>query len=77
MQLGFFTQPVHPLGRDYAETLAEDRAIFILADQLGFSEAFCGEHLVDQIENVPSSLLFLLLCLLLHETSSSTLVTTA
>jgi len=59
MQLGFFTQPVHPLGRDYAETLAEDRAIFILADQLGFSEAFCGEHLVDQIENVPSSLLFL------------------
>jgi alkanesulfonate monooxygenase SsuD/methylene tetrahydromethanopterin reductase-like flavin-dependent oxidoreductase (luciferase family) len=59
MQLGFFTQPVHPLGRNYAETLAEDRAIFILADQLGFSEAFCGEHLADQIETVPNSLLFL------------------
>jgi alkanesulfonate monooxygenase SsuD/methylene tetrahydromethanopterin reductase-like flavin-dependent oxidoreductase (luciferase family) len=59
MKLGFFTQPVHPLGRDYAETLAEDRSIFILADQLGFSEAFCGEHLADEIENVPNSLMFL------------------
>ena len=59
MQLGFFTQPVHPLGRNYAETLAEDRAIFILADQLGYSEAFCGEHLADLVENVPNSLLFL------------------
>ena len=59
MELGFFTQPVHPLGRNYAETLAEDRSIFILADQLGFSEAYCGEHLADQIENVPNSLMFL------------------
>jgi alkanesulfonate monooxygenase SsuD/methylene tetrahydromethanopterin reductase-like flavin-dependent oxidoreductase (luciferase family) len=59
MQLGFFTQPVHPLGRPYAETLAEDRSIFVLADKLGFSEAFCGEHLADEIENVPNSLMFL------------------
>lgn len=59
MELGFFTQPVHPLGRDYAETLAEDRSIFILADQLGFSEALIGEHLADRIENVPNSLIFL------------------
>lgn len=59
MDLGFFTQPVHPLGRPYAETLAEDRAIFILADRLGFSEAYCGEHLADEIENVPNSLMFL------------------
>ena len=59
MELGFFTQPVHPLGRAYVETLAEDRAIFILADRLGFSEAFCGEHLTDEIENVPNSLMFL------------------
>lgn len=59
MQLGFFTQPVHPHGRDYAETLAEDREIYILADRLGFSEAYCGEHLADTIENVPSSLMFL------------------
>lgn len=59
MQLGFFTQPVHTPGRDYAETLAEDREIFLLADRLGFAEAYCGEHLVDTIENVPSSLMFL------------------
>lgn len=59
VRLGFFTQPVHPPGRGYAETLAEDRQIFILADRLGFSEAFCGEHLADTIENVPSSMMFL------------------
>jgi alkanesulfonate monooxygenase SsuD/methylene tetrahydromethanopterin reductase-like flavin-dependent oxidoreductase (luciferase family) len=59
MKLGFFTQPVHPPARDYAETLAEDREIFALADRLGFAEAYCGEHLADTIENVPSSLLFL------------------
>lgn len=59
MQLGFFTQPVHPPGRDYAETLAEDRSIFILADKLGFVEAFCGEHLADTVENVPNSMMFL------------------
>jgi alkanesulfonate monooxygenase SsuD/methylene tetrahydromethanopterin reductase-like flavin-dependent oxidoreductase (luciferase family) len=59
MKLGFFTQPVHPPTRDYAETLAEDREIFALADRLGFAEAYCGEHLADTIENVPSSLLFL------------------
>jgi alkanesulfonate monooxygenase SsuD/methylene tetrahydromethanopterin reductase-like flavin-dependent oxidoreductase (luciferase family) len=59
MQLGFFTQPVHPADRDYAETLAEDREIFLLADRLGFSEAYCGEHLADVVENVPSSLMFL------------------
>src|SRR5688572_15749012 len=59
MELGFFTQPVHPIGRKYAETLAEDRAIFCLADQLGYSEAYCGEHLTDVVENVPNSLMFI------------------
>jgi alkanesulfonate monooxygenase SsuD/methylene tetrahydromethanopterin reductase-like flavin-dependent oxidoreductase (luciferase family) len=58
MKLGFFIMPVHPLDRDYAQTLQEDREAFILADKLGYSEAFCGEHLTDQAENIPSSMMF-------------------
>jgi alkanesulfonate monooxygenase SsuD/methylene tetrahydromethanopterin reductase-like flavin-dependent oxidoreductase (luciferase family) len=59
MKLGIFTMPVHPLGRDYAQTLREDRQAFILADQLGFSEGYCGEHLTDEVENIPNSLMFI------------------
>jgi alkanesulfonate monooxygenase SsuD/methylene tetrahydromethanopterin reductase-like flavin-dependent oxidoreductase (luciferase family) len=59
MKLGFFTMPVHPQGRSYVETLREDREAFILADRLGYSEAYCGEHLTDACENIPNSLMFL------------------
>ncbi|HUZ73986.1 MAG TPA: LLM class flavin-dependent oxidoreductase [Stellaceae bacterium] len=59
MKLGFFTMPVHPQGRPYVETLKEDRAAFILADRLGYSEAYCGEHLTDACENIPNSMMFL------------------
>ncbi|MEA2980866.1 MAG: hypothetical protein QOF09_2689 [Alphaproteobacteria bacterium] len=38
MKLGFFTHPIHPLERNYTETLKEDREAFILADRLGYSE---------------------------------------
>jgi alkanesulfonate monooxygenase SsuD/methylene tetrahydromethanopterin reductase-like flavin-dependent oxidoreductase (luciferase family) len=58
MKLGFFIMPVHPPGRNYAETLNEDREAFILADKLGYSEGYCGEHLTDLAENIPSSLMF-------------------
>ena len=58
MKLGFFIMPVHPLTRPYAETLREDRDAFILADKLGYSEGYCGEHLTDLAENIPSSLMF-------------------
>ncbi|MFZ3309647.1 MAG: LLM class flavin-dependent oxidoreductase [Xanthobacteraceae bacterium] len=58
MNLGFFIMPVHPPARSYAETLREDREAFILADRLGYSEGYCGEHLTDLAENIPSSLTF-------------------
>ena len=58
MKLGFFIMPVHPPARQYAETLKEDREAFILADRLGYSEGYCGEHLTDLAENIPSSLMF-------------------
>jgi alkanesulfonate monooxygenase SsuD/methylene tetrahydromethanopterin reductase-like flavin-dependent oxidoreductase (luciferase family) len=58
MKLGFFTMPVHPKDRNYAETLKEDREAFILADRLGYSEAYSGEHLTDLCENIPNSMMF-------------------
>ncbi|WP_417509743.1 LLM class flavin-dependent oxidoreductase [Microbacterium sp.] len=59
MKLGYFAMPLHPLGRTWQETLTEDREAVILADQLGFNDAFIGEHLTDEHENVTNSLLFL------------------
>ena len=58
MRLGYFTMPVHPLGRDWSQTLREDREAIILADQLGFHDAFVGEHLTDACENVTNSMIF-------------------
>ena len=50
--------PLHPLGRDYRQTLREDRAAILLADELGFAEAFVGEHVTDLAETVTSALTF-------------------
>ena len=47
LKLGFFIQPVHPPFRPYADVLREDREAVVLADRLGYREAFIGEHLVD------------------------------
>ena len=58
MKLGFFIMPVHPLTRNYAETLNEIAKLSCLADKLGYSEGYCGEHLTDLAENIPSSLTF-------------------
>src|SRR5207247_9626208 len=58
MRLGYFTMPVHPMHRDWAETLKEDREAIILADKLGFYDAFMGEHLTDACENITNSLMF-------------------
>jgi alkanesulfonate monooxygenase SsuD/methylene tetrahydromethanopterin reductase-like flavin-dependent oxidoreductase (luciferase family) len=59
MRLGYFTMPVHPLHRDWRETLREDREAIILADKLGFYDAFVGEHLTDKAENITNSMMFL------------------
>jgi alkanesulfonate monooxygenase SsuD/methylene tetrahydromethanopterin reductase-like flavin-dependent oxidoreductase (luciferase family) len=59
MQLGFFTMPIHPLDKDWRVSLREDRDAFILADELGFTEAYCGEHTTDQAENITSCTVFL------------------
>jgi alkanesulfonate monooxygenase SsuD/methylene tetrahydromethanopterin reductase-like flavin-dependent oxidoreductase (luciferase family) len=59
MRLGYFTMPVHPIHRDWSETLREDRQAVILADRLGFHDAFIGEHLSDRCETITNSMMFL------------------
>ena len=59
MELGYFAFPSHPINKDYSKCLAEDRDSIILAEKLGFSEAFIGEHLTDKTERVTSSLNFI------------------
>jgi alkanesulfonate monooxygenase SsuD/methylene tetrahydromethanopterin reductase-like flavin-dependent oxidoreductase (luciferase family) len=59
MKLGFFTMPLHPVGRDWRQTLAEDREAILLAERLGFEEAFIGEHLTDLAETITSCLIFI------------------
>src|SRR3954467_15740761 len=73
MRLGFFTMPLHPRERAPAATLQEDREAIILADRLGFYDAFVGEHLTDPEENITSSLIFL--ASLLSETKTIKLAT--
>ena len=68
MKLSTFMMPLHPPGRKPAETLAEDREAILLADKLGFAEAFVGEHVTDLAENVTSCLMFL--ASLAHETKN-------
>ena len=59
MNLGFFTMPIHPLDKDWRQSLREDREAFVLADELGFTEAYVGEHTTDQAENITSCISFL------------------
>ena len=59
MKLGYFTMPLHPVGRDWRQTLEEDREAILLAERLGFEEAFIGEHLTDLAETITSCLIFI------------------
>lgn len=73
MKLGFCTMPVHPMERDWTQTLQEDREAVILADKLGFHDAFIGEHLTDRCENITNSMIFL--ASLISDTSQIKLAT--
>jgi alkanesulfonate monooxygenase SsuD/methylene tetrahydromethanopterin reductase-like flavin-dependent oxidoreductase (luciferase family) len=67
MKLGYFTMPIHPSARNYTQTLKEDREAILLADRLGYAEAFIGEHVTDVCESIPSCLSFI--ASLAHATS--------
>src|SRR5260370_41197846 len=59
MNLGFFTMPIHPLDKDWRLSLKEDREAFLLADELGFTGAYVGEHVTDKAENITSFIAFI------------------
>jgi alkanesulfonate monooxygenase SsuD/methylene tetrahydromethanopterin reductase-like flavin-dependent oxidoreductase (luciferase family) len=73
MRLGYFTMPLHPAHRPPSQTLEEDRDAVILADKLGFHDAFVGEHLTEKSENVTNSFIFL--ASLVHATQRIKLAT--
>jgi alkanesulfonate monooxygenase SsuD/methylene tetrahydromethanopterin reductase-like flavin-dependent oxidoreductase (luciferase family) len=59
LKLGMFTMPFHHPARDYSAILEEDQDAIVLADQLGFSEVFVGEHFSSWSERITSPLIFL------------------
>jgi hypothetical protein len=59
MKLGFFTMPIHPLDKEWRQSLREDREAFILADELGYVEGYVGEHATDRAENITSCAVFI------------------
>jgi alkanesulfonate monooxygenase SsuD/methylene tetrahydromethanopterin reductase-like flavin-dependent oxidoreductase (luciferase family) len=65
--------PLHPAQRPPAQTLQEDREAVILADRLGFYDAFVGEHLTERSENITNSFIFL--ASLVHATERIKLAT--
>ena len=53
-KLGVFSMPAHPPHRGFAEVVEEDLEMLMLADELGFSEAWLGEHFTSIWENIPA-----------------------
>jgi alkanesulfonate monooxygenase SsuD/methylene tetrahydromethanopterin reductase-like flavin-dependent oxidoreductase (luciferase family) len=58
MQLGYFAMPLHPPGCDYRQVLEENRQAIILADRLGYAEAWMGEHFTSLSEPVTHPFMF-------------------
>jgi len=59
MEFGLFMMPVHYPGKGLQRTLKEDMDTVVLADQLGFHEAWIGEHHTIPWENLTSPDLFI------------------
>jgi len=59
LNLGLFSQPFHPKEKKPSISLREDYEATVLADSLGFKEAFFGEHVTDPYETVTSCMSFI------------------
>jgi len=68
MDLGLFMMPLHDPDRDYTEMLIQDREAIILANNLGYAEAWVGEHYSCSSEPVANSLQFM--ATLIHSTKN-------
>src|SRR5262245_28757510 len=54
MQFGLFMMPLHPPHRAFADAYDRDVDQIVFADQLGFREAWVGEHLTERWEIAPA-----------------------
>lgn len=54
MNFGLFMMPLHPPDRAFADAYDRDIDQIVLADRLGFREAWVGEHLTERWENAPA-----------------------
>ena len=68
MQFGLFMMPLHPPHRTFSESYQRDVDQIVLADRLGFREAFVGEHFTERWENVPAPDLLIAQALALTKT---------
>ena len=53
MEFGLFMMPLHPPHRSYADSYDRDLELIVKADQLGYTEAWIGEHVTERWENAP------------------------
>ena len=59
MELGLFAMPLHPPGANLSETLHHDLNQIVKLDELGYKEAWIGEHFTGEWENIPAPDLFI------------------
>ena len=59
MNLGLFMMPMHPPEKDRTVCFEEDLELVVLADQLGYSEAWVGQHHSVEWEPIPANDLFI------------------
>ncbi len=59
MKLGLFTMPVHPPEKSRTQCYEEDIELIVRADELGFSEAWIGQHHTLAWEPIPANDVFI------------------
>jgi alkanesulfonate monooxygenase SsuD/methylene tetrahydromethanopterin reductase-like flavin-dependent oxidoreductase (luciferase family) len=59
VKLGLFMMPLHDPRRAYMDVLREDREAILLAEALGYDEAWVGEHYSCKTEPIASPLQFM------------------
>lgn len=59
MKLGLFMMPVHPPEKDRTQCFEEDLELIVQADELGYTEAWIGQHHSVAWEPIPSNDVFI------------------
>src|SRR3984893_16724846 len=59
MRYGYFMMPMHLPGSDLGVTLQTDLSQVERLDELGYDEAWIGEHFTTEWENIPAPDLFI------------------